>query len=54
MRIIDNTISTGYFALGCSDCAGIMFDYIQISHKLCLTKKSISNVKIIAPICSRW
>jgi len=54
IRIIDNTFSSGYFAVGCSDCAGIMFDYIQISHKTCLTKKSITQVKLIAPICGRW
>lgn len=52
--IYDSSFSSGKVVFACGSCAGIMLDFLKIKHKLCNTKESMSNLKIIAPIVGRW
>jgi len=52
--VYDGSFSSGKVVFGCGSCAGILVDFLKIKHKLCKTKKSMSNMRIIAPVVGRW
>lgn len=54
ITIRDGSFSSGKVALTCSSCNGILIDWLQIKHTICVTKTSMSKLKIVAPIAGRW
>lgn len=54
ITVRDASFSSGQVSLACSSCLGILVDFLQIKHTICLVKTSITNLDIVAPIAGRW